>query len=52
MKYICEIFYGVFIESAYNKRLESPHHIAAWWGRSLEDEALSPSPSMLTPYSP
>lgn len=49
--YICGIFYGVFIESAF-KRLESPHHIAAWWGRSQEDEAFSPSPSMLTPYSP
>lgn len=48
--YICGIFYGVFIESAF-KRLESPHHIAAWWGRSQEDEAFSPSPSMLTPYS-
>lgn len=34
------------------RRLESPHHIAAWWGRSQEDEAFSPSPSMLTPYSP
>lgn len=48
--YICGIFYGVFIESVF-KRLESPHHIAAWWGRSQEDEAFSPSPSMLTPYS-
>lgn len=48
---MCGIFYGVFIESAF-KRLESPHHIAAWWGWSQEwNEAFSPSPSMLTPYS-
>lgn len=26
--------------------------LAAWWGRSQRGEALSPSPSMLTPYSP
>ena len=28
----------------------SASHFAAWWGRSQEDEAFSPSPSMLTPY--
>lgn len=52
-KYIlCGIFYGVFIESAF-KRLESLRiALPARWGRSQEDEAFSPSPSMLMPYSP
>lgn len=34
------------------KRLECPHRFTAWWGRSQQEEAVSPSPSMLTPYSP
>lgn len=50
MKYIYAEYFMVYLLSAF-KRLESPHHIPAWWGRSQEDEAFSPSPSMLTPYS-
>lgn len=39
MKYICGIFYGVFIESAFKR----------WWGRGQEDDAFSPAPSTLMP---
>lgn len=34
------------------KRLECPHRFIAWWGRSQQDDTISPSPSMLRPYSP
>lgn len=51
--YICGIFYGVFIESAFKAAGVSASFFAAWWGRSQEEEAFfSPSPSMLTPYPP
>lgn len=47
--YIFWIFYGVFIE---NTRLESPHHIEySMVGAEPMGQGLSPSPSMLTPYS-
>lgn len=47
--YIFGIFYGVFIEYT---RLESPHHIEySMVGAEPTGRGLSPSPSMLTPYS-
>lgn len=47
--YIFGIFYGVFIEYT---RLESPHRIEySMVGAEPTGRGLSPSPSMLTPYS-
>lgn len=41
MKYICGIFYGVFIESAFKRQRGG--------GRGQEEDAFSPAPSTLTP---
>ncbi|KAI9524102.1 hypothetical protein NQZ68_021064 [Dissostichus eleginoides] len=48
MESVCAQQYPCLEPSAF-KRMESPHHIAAWWGRGQEDEAFSPAPSTLTP---
>lgn len=50
-KYIYAEYFMTYLLSAF-KRLECPHRLTAWWGRSQQDDSISPSPSMLTPYSP
>lgn len=50
-KYIYAEYFMTYLLSAF-KRLECPHCFTAWWGWSQQDEAVSPSPSMLTPYPP
>lgn len=48
-KYIYTEYFTTYLLSAF-MRLECPHCFTAWWGRSQQEEAVSPSPSMLTPY--